>query len=297
MAKKRKPGVRIQKYINYVKEAFFWPVHLVGLTILTAVTVIAAAAAPTEVASLAAIMMGGGLELIFLGLISNNSRFIRAINAKYQGDIDAFYKTKNLVEYYNALSHHSQARFDNLRDEVKMVRDNFNKMSITSSSMIGGFIKKLNQIETSYARLLYFKDKFPASADKAGQEKTLVEIDQLNQEMKNASGRLKDMKEKRMKLLRMRMDNYSKVGENREVIEEQLQTIEEMVAYIKDQPLTVQNTEREDIMIDNLLFETEQTQETLEEIESLMRSEFYPGTSAGDLTDQDIRDFEEGLRE
>ena len=75
----------------------------------------------------------------------------------------------------------------------------------------------------------------------------------------------------------MKMDNYLKVQENREIIEEQLQTIEEMVEYIKDQPMTLQNTEREDIMIDNLLFETEQTQATMEEIESLMQSEFYPG--------------------
>lgn len=297
MAKSKKPRVRIQKYINYVKEAFFWPVHLVGLTILTAITVIGAAAAPTELASLATIMLGGGLELLFLGFISNNPRFVRAINAKYQGDIDAFYKTKSMVEYYNALSHTSQSRFDKLRDRVKDVRDNYKKLSMTpSSTMVDSFIKKLNAIETSYVRLLYFKDKFPSLANEDGKQKTVSEIDKLNQELKSAKGRLKEIKEKRMRLLRLRMDNYTKVKENRDVIEEQLQTIEEMVEYIKDQPMTLRNTEREDIMIDNLLFETEQTQVTLEEIESLMRSEFYPGTTAGDLTADDIRDFEEGLK-
>ena len=57
--------------------------------------------------------------------------------------------------------------------------------------------------------------------------------------------------------------------------------------------MTLQNTEREDIMIDNLLFETEQTQQTMEEIESLMQSEFYPGMvedldfgQEGDLEDK-----------
>ncbi|MFK7969441.1 MAG: hypothetical protein AB8F95_03690 [Bacteroidia bacterium] len=255
MAKSKKPRVRIQKYINYVKEAFFWPVHLVGLTILTAITVIGAAAAPTELASLATIMLGGGLELLFLGFISNNPRFVRAINAKYQGDIDAFYKTKSMVEYYNALSHTSQSRFDKLRDRVKDVRDNYKKLSMTpSSTMVDSFIKKLNAIETSYVRLLYFKDKFPSLANEDGKQKTVSEIDKLNQELKSAKGRLKEIKEKRMRLLRLRMDNYTKVKENRDVIEEQLQTIEEMVEYIKDQPMTLRNTEREDIMIDNLLF-------------------------------------------
>lgn len=297
MAKKRKSRVRIQKYINYVKEAFFWPVHLVGFTILTVITVIAAAALGdvSFPAVASAIMIGGGLELAFLGLISNNPRFIRAINAKYQGDIDAFYKTKSMVDYYNALSHSSQRRFDKIRDRVKEVRDSYKRLSMGSSTMVDGFIKKLNSIESSYVRLLYFKDKFPELANEQSKQKTLMEIDKLNQEMKTASKRLRGIKEKRMKLLKMRMDNYTKVGENRAVIEEQLQTIEEMVEYIKDQPMTLRNTEREDIMIDNLLFETEQTQTTLEEIESLMSSEFYPGTTAGDLED-DIRDFEEGLR-
>lgn len=297
MAKKRKSRVRIQKYINYVKEAFFWPVHLVGLTALTVLTVIGVAASPNEMAAMASIMLGGGLELLFLGFISNNPRFIRAINAKYQGDIDAFYKTKSMVEYYNALTHASQARFDRIRDRVKDVRDNYKKLSMGSSTMVEGFIKKLNAIESSYVRLLYFKDKFPVLANEQGKQKTVSEIDKLNQELKTSKGRLKDIKEKRMRLLRLRMENYTKVGENRAVIEEQLQTIEEMVEYIKDQPMTLRNTEREDIMIDNLLFETEQTQVTLEEIESLMSSEFYPGTTAGDLSEDDIRDFEEGLRE
>ena len=65
-----------------------------------------------------------------------------------------------------------------------------------------------------------------------------------------------------------------------------------MVEYIKDQPLTLQNTEREDVMIDNLLFETEQTQQSLEEIESLMQSEFYPGL--GDEIEGETFDSEFG---
>ena len=219
------------------------------------------------------------------------------MNAKHQKDIDAYYKTKNLVDYYNALNRESQARFDKIRQRIREVKENYKKMNTSTPSLINNFLVKLNSIESSYARLLYFKEKFPELANEQVMQKTVQEIDKLNQELKSAKGRLKNVKEKRLKLLQLRMDNYYKVGENRAVIEEQLQTIEEMVEYIKDQPMTLQNTEREDIMIDNLIFETEQTQETLEEIESLMQSEFYPGLS-GDLEmDQEIRDFEEGLRD
>ena len=46
--------------------------------------------------------------------------------------------------------------------------------------------------------------------------------------------------------------------------------------------------------IDNLLFETEQTQQSLEEIESLMQSEFYPGL--GDEIEGEAFDSEFGGR-
>lgn len=299
MAKKRKS--RIQKFINYTKEAFFFPAHLLGLAAISALTVLGLIILPSlpflqgiEPASL--ILIGGGLELMLLSTIANNPRFIRAINAKYQKDIDAFYKTKTLVEYYNALSLESQARFDKLRKRIKEVRDGYKKTGTNAPQLVNNFLTKLNSIESSYARLLYFKDKFPQLAGEQIMQKTVMEIDKLNQELKTSKGRLKQIKEKRLRLLQMRMDNYYKVGENREVIEEQLQTIEEMVEYIKDQPMSLQNTEREDIMIENLLFETEQTQESLEEIESLMQSEFYPGLT-GDLTQEDIDDFERGLKE
>ncbi|MEL6253549.1 MAG: hypothetical protein AAFR87_16190 [Bacteroidota bacterium] len=280
MAKKKS---RIQKFINYTREAFFFPAHLASLAIITTLAALGIFLVPQlfpfneGLAVSSIILMAGGLELSILSAISRNPRFIRAINAKYQKDIDAFKKTKTLVDYYNELSRESQQRFDKLRNRVKEVRKGFKKMNTTIPSVIENFIRKLNAIELSYARLLYFKDRFPEISNEDAMHETVTEIDKLNQELKNAGSRLRKIKEQRLKILEKRMDNYYKLQENKEVIEEQLQTIEEMVEYIKDQPISVQNTEREDVMIENLLFETEQTQQTMEEIESLMQSEFYPG--------------------
>ncbi len=295
---KTKSKTRVQKFINYTKEAFFWPVHLVVLAGITGLAVLGVLTLPDFLANIAnmdpamttssLIMMAGGLEMLTLSAISRNERFIRAINAKYSKDIEAFQKTKTLVEYYNELNLESQRRFDKLRKRIKDVREGFKKMNSSVPSLVNNLLNKLNAIELSYVRLLYHQDRIPTLANDDAIHKTVSEIDKLNQELKNAGSRLKQIKEKRLRLLEMRMDNYYKVRENREVIEEQLQTIEEMVEYIKDQPFNLQNTEREDMMIDNLLFETEQTQQSLEEIESLMASEFYPGLA----DDTDLSDFD-----
>ncbi|TAE60469.1 MAG: hypothetical protein EAZ89_01485 [Bacteroidetes bacterium] len=275
----------VQKFINYTKEAFFWPVHLALLAGIAGVATVANFVLPgmfdlsQAIVTPSVLLMAGGAELMLLSAISQNPRFIRAINAKYQHDIEAFQKTKTLVDYYNDLTLESQQRFDKLRKRLKDVRDGYKKLNPNMSGLVSSFLEKMNAIELSYVRLLYYRDKFPELTNETLLQRNVTEIDRLNQELKVAAPRVKKIKEKRLKLLEMKMENYHKVRENREVIEEQLQTIEEMVEYIKDQPMSLQNTEREDIMIDNLLFETEQTQQTLEEIENLMRSEFYPGIS------------------
>ena len=271
MAKTKKTKSRVQKFINYTKEAFFWPVHLVMLGTITGLAVLGVLTLPEALSNImnpflttsSIIMMAGGLEMMTLSAISRNPRFIRAINAKYHKDIEAFKKTKTLVEYYNELGLESQRRFDKLRKRIKDVREGFKKMNTSVPSLVNNLLNKLNAIELSYVRLLYHQDRIPTLANEDAIHKTVTEIDKLNQELKNAGSRLKQIKEKRLRLLEMRMDNYYKVRENKEVIEEQLQTIEEMVEYIKDQPFTLQNTQQEDMMIDNLLFETEQTQQSL----------------------------------
>jgi flagellar biosynthesis GTPase FlhF len=259
---------------------------MAGLAGLAAVGVILVQNLGLGINPASVIMMAGGLELMLLSAISSNPRFIRAINAKYQKDIDAFQKTKTLVDYYNVLTLDSQRRFDKLRKRIRDIRENFKKIHTTVPQLVNNFLEKMNAIELSYVRLLYYRDKFPEMSNESVVQQTVQEIDKLNQELKDVSNaRLKRLKEKRLHLLELRMENYHKLKENREVIEEQLQTIEEMVEYIKDQPMTLQNTEREDIMIDNLLFETEQTQQTLEEIENLMQSEFY---SSSDESEEEL---------
>ncbi|MEL6191252.1 MAG: hypothetical protein AAFR66_04350 [Bacteroidota bacterium] len=127
MAAKKK--TRIQKFINYTREAFFWPVHLAGLAGITALAALGIVILPSiglgmnpDLIAPSIIMTAGGLELMLLSAISNNPRFIRAINAKYQKDIDAFHKTKTLVDYYNSLTLESQRRFDGLRKRIKVWR-------------------------------------------------------------------------------------------------------------------------------------------------------------------------------
>lgn len=271
---------RLEKFINYTKEAFFAPFHLATLGVITAASIagsLLAYNAGTAFDPSIFLLLGAGTELALLGLISRNERFVRAVNAKYGDKIQEYNKTKALVDYYNKLSSNAQQRFDKLRQNIKEVRDRYAKVGISSSGMVDSFLLKLNAIELNYVRLIYLKDKFPEIANDKVVYDTQREMDTLNQELKQVSGKLKEVKEKRLKLLDMKMQNFGKIRENKEIVEERLQTMEDMVEYIKDQPMTMMQSDKDDVMIDNILFDAEQTQESLAEIESLMQSEFSYG--------------------
>lgn len=279
MATENRP--RLEKFINYTKEAFKFPFHLMGLGVITAASVIGTWVAyqmDTPFDPAVFLLIGAGAEMALLGAISRNERFVRAINAKYKDKIDEYYKTKNLIDYYNRLSHTAQQRFDRLKHTLKDVRDRYQKVGVSSSVLVDNFLAKLNSIETSYVRLLFFKDKFPELANDKIIYETQREMDTLIQEVKQSSGKLKEIKEKRLKLLDMKMQNFGKIRENKEIIEERLQTMEDMIEYIKDQPMTMMQSDKDDVMIDNILFDAEQTQDSLAEIESLIQSEFSYGT-------------------
>lgn len=270
-------SVRREKFINYVKEAFKMPFHLVTLGLISAASIagtLLAWNANTPFDPSVFIMLGIGAELALLGAITRNDRFVRAINAKYKEKIDEYYKTLSLADYYNKLSGSAQKRFDKLRLTLKEVRERYKKVGINSQSLVDNFLKKIEAIEHSYIRLIFFKDKFPELAGDQVVYETQREIDTLTQELKTATGRLKEVKAKRLRLLELKMENFHKIRENKEIIEERLQTIEDMVEYIKDQPMTMMQSDKDDVMIDNILFDAEQTQESLSEIESLMQSEF-----------------------
>lgn len=272
-----------QKFINYTREAFFSNVHAVGAAAIGATTfAIAAGFQLVNIDLMPLLLVAGGAELLWLSAIANNPRFIRSVNAKYQQDIDKFYQAKTLVDYYNNLSYESQSKFDKLQKNIKNIREGFSRLNSSMPDMLANYGKKLAQMELAYVRLLYFKDRFPTFAGDAAKDHTIREIDDLNQELKTATNqRLRQIKEKRLKLLQMRMDNFQKVVENREIMDEQLQTMEEIVEYLKDQPMAI-NTMQEDAMIDNILFETEQTQQNLAEIESIMSSDFMSVSSIDD---------------
>jgi hypothetical protein len=273
----------IRKFINYTKEAFFWPFHLIGLGILALSTATAMILLDNlfKMDPSGLFFVASGLEMVFLSLITRSKRFRRAINFKYRSELEAYSYVAKLTEYYNQLSSKSQRRFEDFRLKLNEAKSNYSKLNGSFPDLVQQYQQKIDTLQMNYIRLLASVDRFPDLMQQDHPNELRRKIDEIRGGMGDDSPKLREIKEKRIKLLQDRIRNYHGLLENSKVIEEQLRTIEEMVKYFIEEPLAARSTDGTSL-IDNLLTETNDLHQTLSEVEDIMRMDLQ-GPDYGDL--------------
>ncbi len=279
------------RYINYLREAFYNPVHLIGLGIASLVT-IALGTFLFMTMNISPIFLGFalvGIEFLYLGFASRNERFMRAVNSRYANEIESFEKAKSVTQYFNQLSAPRQRRFEHFKTMLNDVKEDYARIHDEYPDVINKFIAKVSNLQLTYSRLLFMQDRFPAYLENENPDTIKAQIDELKNEMAADSPKLKDIKMKRVKLMEKRIHAYGKAMENKEIVSAQLQTMEEMVQYIKDQPVALKNLDGETSIIDNILAETENMESTISDLEAVMNSNDIP--SIGDYGDMGLEDL------
>ncbi len=214
----------------------------------------------------------GGLEMIFLSLITRSKRFRRAINMKYRVELQSYAYVAKLTEYYNILSAKSQRRFEEFRVKLGEAKQNYSKLNERFPEIVQQYQEKIDVLQLNYIRLLSTFDRFPDLLKQDDPTNLRKQIEEIRGSMGDDAGKLREIKEKRIALLQDRMRNYNGLLENSKLVSEQLRTIEEMLKYLIEQPLATKATEGTSL-IDNLLTETSELHNTLSQVEEIMRSD------------------------
>lgn len=271
---------KIYKFINYHLEAFKLPLNLflLSIGIIGAGTVAALGNAWTELNMSFVWLMLGGLEMTYLGLMSRNKRFIKAINAKKFGEIQDYNHIKEVSEYFKDMSQEYQKKFMLLKSKVNLINEHYRatKNDTFGSAFTTDYIEKLRKLELAYIRLLYKLDKLSLHNKTNTIQSLKKEYMALDNEIKNLSGKVKAVKIQRKNVIIKRLKKFRSVTENREVYHVQLKTIEDMVDYIREYAVTLKDTTEINELINSVLHETELTEQNIEEIESILGESMMP---------------------
>ena len=273
----------MDKDINYTKEALF---NTWNLVFLITVAVVAAGLGLTGLfpAWLPGLLLflGGGAELIYLGVMPRNQRFQRYVRAEKRAEK---HQAPSQREIFSQLRNQSQRRYAKLRKLKDQIQANYQKLSYASQGILTSHVDKIDGLLDSYLDLLHQRERYRDFMDSATEDRILKSIDALKKDMADDPDRVRAVKQRRLKVLERRLARFRKAHENLEIIGAQLSTIEDVVRYIHEQSWTLQNPEEVTTQLDTLLQEVEETQSSIREIEDVFAA---PSDYLDDELDEDL---------
>lgn len=274
------------KNVNYTKEAFLHPWNLAFLIAAMLISFSVSVASNTTWAFETILLFASAIELLYLGIMPRQDRFRRAVRSRRAAE---HAKPPSQKEIFHVLTKHSQRRYARLRKLGRDIQGNYRKMSYASQGMLDSHVKKINGLLDSYLTLLYQRERYQYSSQTTTEADVLRAMEELKDDMSDDPPKVLAIKERRLKILEQRLNRFKKGSENLEIIEAQLETVEDVVKYIHEQSLTLNNPEEITFQLDTLLTEVEETQLAVEEIE-----EVFSKPSTGLLDDLDSYSGESG---
>jgi hypothetical protein len=253
---------------NFIKAAFLMPANLLGLIAAG----VGAAVSGEPTVALTAL----GVEALYLGLMSNAAVFRRAVRANVQAQRDP---GRELAHALDELSPSQKEHYLALRELRDKILANHQKLP-GGRVLAAASEQRVDALLSSFVRLLSTLNhyrKYLSAADRKGVESELAELEADAAQESNP--RVKDVKQKRVEILRKRVERFRQAEESREVVSHQLAGIEDLLKLTHEQSITIRDPESLSRQLDALAAEAETTEESVREMERFLEFGEEPGQS------------------
>ncbi|NOK38411.1 hypothetical protein D7W79_35315 [Corallococcus exercitus] len=253
---------------NYIKAAFLLPANLVGLTTAAMSSAVTQEPLPMMVAL--------GVEGVYLAVLSSMKRFQRAVRAKEPDNPEA---ASAAVDALLAdLAPSQRDHYQQLVGLKEKILANYRKLP-AGRVLAASSEPKLDALLTSFLRLISALNQYRTYLSGSDREHLTSEVTALEAEVaEEPNPRLKDVKGKRVEILRKRLMRFEQAGESREVVSHQLAGIEDLMRLTHEQSIAIRDPESVNRQLDVLSAETEATDETVRQMERFL--DFTEETSA-----------------
>jgi DNA repair exonuclease SbcCD ATPase subunit len=247
--------------INYLKEAFSWQYNVIGLAGAAAFALVSGTALP--------LILGAGLELMYLAVVPNNGRFQRLIRSR-KYELRKQEHAVSLSKLIGELTVDDRDRYARFGQICKTVRENYRRLSSSSQMLLAQLEDKLDGLQQSFLRLLsatHLHRDYLRSLDAVSIER---EIGHIQKNLEREPEKVREINSKRVEILSKRLDKFKKIRENARVLEAQINAMEDVLELIRDQSVTMRDPQELSGQLDGLIQNVESTEKTVQEMESIM---------------------------
>ena len=258
---------------SYLKAALLMPANLFALGAGAIASAVIGDWTP-----LAAAAGASGMYLAFLSVLPNFRRLV-ASN----------YDAQELLEHGTP-----QAREQLVTDLAPSQREHWLALNELKEKILanyrllpGGRVMaassegRLDGLLTSFLRLLSTLNSYRKYLNTADRKSIEAELAGLEGEVAHETNpRLKDVKTRRVEIMKKRVHRLVQAEESREVVSHQLASIEDVLRLTHEQSIAIRDPEAVERQLEALTTEVEATEETVREMERFMEFSYEVGLSA-----------------
>ncbi len=247
---------------SFIKAAFMLPANLVGLFTAAASSLMTGEPLPALVAL--------GVEGLYLGVVPSMKRFQRAVRAKGGGEESPDAARKQVDSLLTELAPSQREHYQVLVGLKEKILENYRRLP-GGKVLAADSEPRLDALLTSFLRLVAALNHHRTYLNSGDREQLEKELRELEAEVaQEANPRLKDVKEKRLEILRKRVSRFEQAGESREVVSHQLAGIEDLMRLTHEQSITIRDPDTVNRQLEAVSAEVQATDETVREMERFM---------------------------
>lgn len=264
------PESRVPTQTEYVKAAFLWQYNWIAMVGVAAFALVSHDILP--------VVMAAGAELMYLAAVPQMARFQRLVRSWKMADEQRLldWRLARVAQYLPAPLH---KRYDELLAVCNVIRTNYYRLSSASQSLfVGQMENRLKGLMRSYLGMVQSLALHNDYLRATNPETIRRQLTEVERGLEKCPAKVREINERRLEILKKRYERFDSVKENIAVIEAQCQAIEDVLALIRDQSVTLRDPQEISDQLDNLLQDVENTHQTVREVEAIF--EIAPGPVA-----------------
>jgi len=248
---------------NYLKAALLMPANLFALG--------AGAAASFALGDWTPLAAAAGASGAYLALLSVIPSFRRRVAENYdQQDLLESGSPQTREQLVNSLAPSQREHWMALNELKDKILANYRLLPggrVMAASSEG----RLDGLLTSFLRLLSTLNSYRKYLNTADRKSIEGELAGLEAEVaQETNPRLKDVKSRRIEIMKKRVHRFVQAEESREVVSHQLASIEDVLRLTHEQSIAIRDPEAVERQLESLTTEVEATEETVREMERFM---------------------------
>lgn len=270
-------GPEDEKASNPLVEALKNQYNLIGLGTALGFAILSASILP--------LLLAAGAELALLPFMERWQRLKRAQALEQEKRQRRQFEAAEMIR---ALNPGERQRYHALETLTLEIRENYKALDPSSRILLDELSGKLDFLLKFYLRMRFslarYEAYFATTDPKRIEERCLA----LDREMAKGPERVQQIKARTKAVLLKRLERYKKALENRQLVDAQTETVQEVLQLLRDQSFSMRDPRTITEQLDGLVSSAEETERGVKDMEDLLATEQEVLLPAGLGEEEDV---------